>query len=230
MQRNRILSVFAVLAVGVLLGAGLYLRLHTPQCFPSPIANATPLVCTPEYSIYRLGIRLDRAFAQLTSSPALATYVVYPPYADSALKVPHGKIIGNLYFVVFPERNEARFVSLWSEGNVTYEAVSQGNVESGVVPSIPDLQFCHSVISELNVPLRYYRFYVSSDRNGEMEFCSLRPAMEFNAFAATLSSVFKPTFEISGNLLYEVPDLNAAATLYRKPVTILEVYRRARPR
>jgi len=50
---------------------------------------------------------------------------------------------------------------------------------------------------------------------------------DFNAVSARLAQVFKPTLEISGNLLYEVLDLNAAATLYRKPVTILEVYRRA---
>ncbi len=228
MQRKLLISAAVFLLAGVFLGAGIYMYLHAPRCFPSPIANATPVQCTSEYSVYRLGVRPERAFGQLTSSPVLATYVIYSPYAGSALKVPHGKITGDLYFVVLPDRNGAMFVSLWSEGNRAYEAVSLGAVEKGVVPHVPDIQFCKSVVSKINVPIRYYRFYVSTDRNVPTEFCSLRPVVEFNAFASVLSRVFKPTFEISGNLLYEVPDLNAAATLYRKPVTILEVYRRAR--
>jgi len=228
-EKNKlVLSVAAVVVLGVLLGAGAYLYVNEAYCIKSPLVQTATVTCTKDYSVYRIGIAADTAFHVLTTRPVLAAYVVYPPYSNQALKVPHGNISGNLYFVVLPDKNGAVFVSLWREGNVSYEAVSRGAVEQGVVQYVPDLNFCRSVVSELNVPIRYYRFYASSDRNGIMEFCSIRPAMDFNTVASVLSNVFKPTFEISGNLLYEVPDLNASATLYRRPSTILEVYRRAR--
>ncbi|NPA76476.1 MAG: hypothetical protein GXN93_01835 [Candidatus Diapherotrites archaeon] len=217
------------LSVGVIVGYIVYYSAPSSECPQPPYSWLHVQRCGGGYTLYSSDILPSSAFSRVLSGNALAAYVVSSRYSSNVVRIPGVHVSGPAYAVVLPhDSNSATLFAFWSNGSRAYAASVPVVPDRSMVDAVPahvDLNLCHAVLTEVNMPIKYFRAYLESDHNELLEHCTYYLDVDFNTASSALSRVFKAVLEISGNVTYEIPDLNAAATLYSKPEVVLDVYR-----
>ncbi len=227
--RTAFLAVASAVA-GVLIGV-LVFHFFSPHssCISIPVSGFSPVKCTEGYSVYKSGDSINAVVSTILERNLLAAYFVNPAYSRRIVRergapAPDGPAYG----FVLPDGNRSVLFLVWSAGSSTYGIVSPVRIVKSVVPARQDVAFCRQVLADVNLPMKYYRVYVSRDANGFYEHCAAYLAVDFNYAESHLPKLFKPVIEVGNAVAYTIPEYNASATLYPRPEVVLDVYRATR--
>ncbi len=228
-SRTVVLAVVSAVA-GVLLGVLVFhIFSPHPSCISIPVSGFLPVKCAEGYSVYKSGDPLSAVVSTLLERNLLAAYFVNPEYSRRIVREQGAPApSGPAYGFVLPDGNRSILFLVWSAGQSTYGIASPVRIVKSVVPARQDVEFCRQVLADVNLPMKYYRVYVSRDANGFYEHCATYLAVDFNYAESHLPKLFKPVIEVGDAVAYTVPEYNASATLYPRPEVVLDVYRATR--